>query len=90
VSERATATFDLPGVQVSRVRCTACANRVCETLGTLPGVMRVDCDTVGGAVRVEFDPARITEADLAVETERFGLELADTLRHATWRVTGLD
>lgn len=90
MTERASATFEIPGVQVSRVRCTACASRACEALGRVPGVTRVDCDHEGGSVRVEFDPTRITEADLAVETERFGLELADSVHHVAWRVSGLD
>jgi len=42
------------------------------------------------SVRIEFDPARVTEADLAVEMDRFGMELADSFRHAAWRITGLD
>lgn len=88
--EHAVATFDVPGAVPSALRCTACSNRACTLLGELPGVARVDCGATGGEIRVEFDPGRITEADLAVEMERFGLELAEAVRHAAWRVTGLD
>lgn len=90
MSDRATATFEIPATQVSRVRCTACASRACEALGKVPGVTRVECDHQGGTVRVEFDPARITEADLALETERFGMAMAESVHHDAWRVTGLD
>ena len=90
MSERTTATFDLPSVQVSRVRCSACASRACEALSELPGVTKVDCDLEASAVHVEFDPDRISEDDLAGETERLGLQLAERVRHVAWRVTGLD
>lgn len=88
--EYATATFELPGAAPSAVKCTACSNRACQLLGAVPGVARVDCGSVGSQIRVEFDPERVTEEDLAVEMERFGLELAASVRHAAWRVTGLD
>jgi hypothetical protein len=53
-------------------------------------VLRVECDAGGGTVRVEFDPARVTESDLSVAMGRLGLELGQSVRHAAWRVTGLD
>lgn len=90
MSERATATFQLPSTPVSSLRCTACANRACEALADVPGVAKVDCDTVGSAVLVEYDPSRVSESDLGVEMERFGLALSDAVHHAAWRVTGLD
>lgn len=90
MSERATAVFDLPAPQVASVRCIECASRACETLQSIPGVAKVECDTGSSSVSVEFDPARVTEADLGAELDRFGLELAQSTRHAAWRVTGLD
>jgi len=90
VTERANATFELPHRSGATLRCAACANRACEALGDVPGVSRVECDAAGASVQVEFDPTRITEADLGSEMERFGLELAETVHHAAWRVTGLD
>jgi copper chaperone CopZ len=90
MSERATATFELPADEASRVRCMACAGRACEALGKVPGVSHVDCDAPGGMVSIEFDPARVGESDLQVEMERFGLELAESVRHEAWQVTGLD
>jgi copper chaperone CopZ len=90
VSARAVATFALPVGDSSPVRCAACANRACEAIGQVPGVSKIECDAAGGSVRVEFDESRVAEADLAAEMDRFGLELASSVRHAAWRVTGLD
>ncbi len=36
-----------------------------DELLSLPGVSRVEVDITAGRIRVEFDPARITEAELA-------------------------
>lgn len=90
MSERASATFQLPTSPSPGLRCTACANRACEMLAEVPGVGKVDCDTGGAAIRIEFDSERVTEADLTVAMERFGLQLAESAHHAAWRVTGLD
>ncbi len=90
MSDRATATFDLGETVDSPLRCTACTSRACESLGRMPGVAKVDCDAKGAAVSVEFDPALISERDLAAEVERFGLEMASSVRHVAWRVIGLD
>ena len=90
MTNRAVATFDLPGDESSRLRCTACANRACEALGDLVGVIKIDCDIPASAVRVEFDTTVVSEPELAAQMERFGLELARSVRHAAWRVTGLD
>lgn len=90
MSERASATFALPAAGTGAVRCTACGNRACESIGALPGVYRVECDAGGGAVRVEFDAARVTEDDLSAAMHQLGLELEKSVRHTAWRVTGLD
>jgi copper chaperone CopZ len=90
VSDHASATFELPSPQKSTLRCSACANRACEALGAVPGVSKVECDAAGVSVRVDFDPGRLSESDLAVEMERFGLELGETVHHEAWRITGLD
>lgn len=90
MSERASAVFDIPSPRVSRMRCVECANRACRTVGDVPGVLKVDCDSSATSVRVEFDPGRISESDIAAELDRFGLELAESTRHAAWRIIGLD
>ena len=90
MTDRATATFDFAAITEAPLKCAACANRACEALGSIPGVQKVDCNVAGSAVQVEYDPGRLSEADLGVEMERFGLELAEAVHHAAWRVTGLD
>ncbi len=52
--------------------------------------MRVECDPGGSAVRVDYDDARISEGELAEDLDRFGYDLSAAVRHAAWRVTGLD
>ena len=90
MSERAVATFDLPRPGSAALRCAACANRACEAIAEVPGVLRIDCDAAGSTVRVEFDPVRVSESELATQMDRFGLEFAESVRHTAWRVTGLD
>lgn len=85
----ATATFQIPAPRPPAPRCAECAARVCAALEQVPGVVRADCSS-GSTVVVEFDPARVSEAELAAEVERFGMELAESVAHAAWRVTGLD
>lgn len=89
MSERATASFELPTHAEKGVRCAECTSRVCARVETLPGVFRVECDA-RGEVRVEYDPDRVTEEDLDAATRRYGVELAGVYAHAVWRVTGLD
>ncbi len=56
----------------------------------VPGVMRVECDPSGGAVRIDYDDERISEGELAEDLDRFGYDLSSAVRHAAWRITGLD
>jgi copper chaperone CopZ len=90
VSERATAVLDIPAPQVSRLRCQGCATRACEQLSSIPGVIKVDCGDSSSSVDVEFDPQRISEADLLSMLERYGMTLSELHHHAAWRITGLD
>lgn len=91
MSDRATATFELPAAPIGgSVRCERCAERVCTSLDEVPGVVRVDCDPSGSSVSVEFDPVRVSESEIAALLRGFGLELASSMRHAAWRIVGLD
>lgn len=91
MSEQATATFALPHVREgSGVKCERCAERACDSLQGVPGVERVECDSASESVRVHFDPARVSEADLSALLAAYGLELSEAVRHAAWRITGLD
>jgi copper chaperone CopZ len=87
---RTSATFEIPGSAESAVRCLGCAERVCQALQEVPGVMRVECDPSGGAVRVDYDDERITEGELSEDLDRFGYDLSSAVRHAAWRIMGLD
>jgi len=88
---RASATFALPRAHAaSSVRCERCGERACDSLAGVPGVLRTECDAAGQSVRVDFDPARVSEADLEAMLAGFGLELAASVGHAAWRITGLD
>ncbi len=87
---RTSATFEIPTQAESPVRCLGCAERVCQAMQDVPGVMRVECDPNGGAVRVDYDDERITESELAEDLDRFGYDLSSAIRHAAWRITGLD
>lgn len=90
MSERATAVLELPAPHVSTLRCRDCATRACEQLASVTGVLKVDCEEVGNAVDVEFDPQQVSEADLLHVLEQYGARLRDLHHHAAWRITGLD
>lgn len=89
MSGRATATFELPLSAEKGVRCARCASRVCAQVEEMQGVLHVECDP-RGEMRVDYDPDRVTSAQLGMATERFGAQLAGVYAHATWHVTGLD
>lgn len=88
-AQRAAATFRIPSHADKGVRCQQCASRLCAQVEEMPGVARVECDP-RGTLRVEYDPSRVSEADLSSATERYGIELAGVYEHAVWHVTGLD
>jgi|GEM_PF-3048302 len=85
----AAATFKIPPHADKGVRCLQCASRLCAQVETIEGVARVECDP-RGTMRVEYDSSRVSEADLSVATERYGIALAGVYAHAVWHVTGLD
>jgi Cd2+/Zn2+-exporting ATPase len=87
--ERASAQFDLPPREGEERRCAECETRLQDRIGVMPGVVSAECDA-GGPIRVEFDPSKVTEAELAAETLRHCAELDEAYAHAVWRVTGLD
>ena len=88
-AERASATFELPAHGGSGHRCAECTSRLCTRVEELPGVTRVECEA-SGPMRVEFDPAVVSETQLGAETRRYGAELEGVYVHAVWHVTGLD
>lgn len=87
--QRASATFDMPTHGEDGHRCVRCESRLCARIEDIPGVLRVECEA-NGPMRVDFDPERISEDTLDVQTRRFGAELEDVFAHAVWRIVGLD
>ncbi|HEY5541619.1 MAG TPA: cation-translocating P-type ATPase, partial [Coriobacteriia bacterium] len=88
-AERASAAFDLPTHGGGGHRCARCASRLCARVEEMPGVTRVQCEA-NGPMRVEFDPALVSEDQLDAATRQYGAELAGVYGHAVWRVVGLD
>lgn len=88
--KRETAVFELPKEHSTSLRCAACADRACEAVGRLPGVMRVACDQNQSQVRVEFDPSRATADEIGARITRYDLEFEQSIAHKAWRVSGLD
>jgi len=63
---------------------------VCEALQGVPGVTRVQCDPQASSVDVEFD-ANSTSVDvLQARVSGLGRQVAETVAHAAWRISGLD
>lgn len=87
---RGIAVFELPKDRATSLRCAACMDRTCEAIGTVPGVLRVDCDTSQSQVRVEYEPDVITGEQIERRMADLDLELSQTLVHRAWRVSGLD
>ncbi|HET6350720.1 MAG TPA: cation transporter [Coriobacteriia bacterium] len=89
-SVRETAVFELPKERSTSLRCTACADRACESVGRVPGVVRVECDSAHSQVRVEFNTLKTTAADIERQLSHSELEFEQAIAHKAWRVSGLD
>lgn len=89
-ASRETAVFDLPKERSTSLRCAACADRACEAMGRVPGVVRVECDAVQSQVRVEFDAARVSADEISRRVTHFDLEFDQSIAHKAWRISGLD
>ncbi len=48
-------------LKVPKIHCDGCVKTVTTAVGRLPGVQRVDASEVTKEVRVDFDPALVTE-----------------------------
>ncbi|MDP2401048.1 MAG: HAD-IC family P-type ATPase, partial [Actinomycetota bacterium] len=70
--------------------CRSCAERLCETVDGLPGVGSVTVDPAGSSLTVVFDETLTTRETIVTGVERLGHEVAAAIRHASWRVSGLD
>lgn len=90
MTDHRTATFDLACAKTATVRCVSCADKTCDALSEIDGVLRVECRSDAGFVTVEFDADRITEPELVSAMESYGARLSEEVVHAVWRITGLD
>ncbi len=51
-------------LKVPKIHCGGCVNTVTTTVRRLPGIQRVDASEVTKVVRVDFDPAMVTESKI--------------------------
>ena len=51
-------------LKVPRIHCDGCVNTVTNAVRKLPGVAKVEASEVAKEVRVEFDPARVSEDNI--------------------------
>jgi copper chaperone CopZ len=51
-------------LRAPKIHCGGCVAAVTDALRSLPGVTRAEADAVSKEVRVEYDPARVNEADI--------------------------
>ena len=59
---------------ITGMQCGGCVASVQSLLSTLPGVRQVEVALDPGTARVQFDPARITVAELAQAVISAGFE----------------
>ncbi len=48
-------------LKVPRIHCSGCVRTVTQALGKLPGVRTVEASETTKEVRLEFDPAQVSE-----------------------------
>jgi Zn2+/Cd2+-exporting ATPase len=80
----------LPVVMPSKDYCAPCVDRLRAAVASLPGVESVEADRRTSILTVVHDVAVLPEASVEAEVRRIGLEVAEGVAHASWRVTGLD
>ncbi|MHB1136092.1 MAG: heavy-metal-associated domain-containing protein [Coriobacteriia bacterium] len=85
-----TERFDLKRILPGPQHCVACAERICAGVLEIDGVVSARCDSEAGELEVTYDPAVASPAGLLLAVERRALEEADSVGHATYRLTGLD
>lgn len=51
-------------LKVPRIHCDGCVNTVTNAVRKIPGVAKVEASEVTKEVRVEFDPARVSEDNI--------------------------
>lgn len=63
-------------LNVHRMTCHGCEERIRSAIERLPGVRAADADHANGHVRVTLDPGRTTIAEVRADVERIGYEVA--------------
>ncbi len=58
--------------RVAEIHCANCENTIRTALSRLPGVAAVVPSSTTNDVKVSFDDARVTEADLRARLEEIG------------------
>lgn len=82
--------FDLTKLLSGTHYCTGCAERVCGAAAALDGVLAAECDMDAGTLEVTHDPRSLSARDLEAAVRRIAVEASDGVRHAAYRLTGLD
>ncbi|MDA3936525.1 MAG: heavy metal translocating P-type ATPase [Actinomycetota bacterium] len=70
--------------------CSVCTSRLREAVDALPGVGSVDVDPALSLLTVSIDKGGPAADELAAQVERLGFDIAQSVGHASWRLTGLD
>jgi len=63
-------------LKVPRIHCDGCVFTVTTAVKGLPGVKSVEASEVTKEVRVEFDPAQVTEQRIRQELKQVGYPAA--------------
>jgi len=82
--------FDLRDALPGERYCAACANRVCDAVREVAGIVDASCDVEAAELTVSYDPRALPVAELRRVVHRIALEAADAVGHAVYRVEGLD
>lgn len=61
-------------IQVEGMTCGGCTASVTRVLTALPGVAKAEVQLSPGQATVEFDPARVTHAELCAAIDDAGFE----------------
>ncbi|MEQ8200050.1 MAG: copper chaperone CopZ [Syntrophomonadaceae bacterium] len=63
-------------LKVEGMSCMHCVNAVKNSVGSLPGINKVEVDLMGKKVEVDFDSARVNLGQIKAKIEDAGYEVA--------------
>jgi copper chaperone CopZ len=90
VPDLTTRSFDLTRLLPGPRYCAGCAERVCQRLAQVPGIIDARCDLEYGSLAVTYDPAALASGPLEELVQRLALDEAGGAGHAVYRLEGLD